>query len=167
MDTNNHKNTTKTSNQTRIAQIVASFTEPMGITSRKKIEDITNESIRRLEGVLPGMEPLIESSAKYFFPDEQILAVVKEIINERIKMEQAVSSPSAVIEKKTKISEKPVPKTKTKTTQRIEFTENALAVLEKRYLQKDSTGKQMSIYGKTDSINSWPHWNFYLTPRLL
>ena len=45
--------------KTRIAQIVSNCTDPIGITDRNQLEEIANEAIRRLEGILPGMESLI------------------------------------------------------------------------------------------------------------
>ena len=148
MTTNNSKNLSKSSNQTRIAQIVSSYTEPLGITGRKKLEEITNEAIRRLEGILPGMERFVKSSVKYPLSDEQILAVVKEIVSKKMKMEEAASGPSTIVEKKTKVSEKPIkviekpaPETQPVPKPKIELTENAIVVLEKRYLKKDNKGK--------------------------
>ena len=59
MITRNVKKHELSKSQTHIAQVVSSYTEPLGITDRKLLEQITNEAIRRLEGILPGMEHLV------------------------------------------------------------------------------------------------------------
>jgi ribonucleoside-diphosphate reductase alpha chain len=145
MAISNSRNASKSSDQTRIAQIVSSYTEPLGISERKKLEEITNEAIRRLEGILPGMERFIKSSAKQPLSDNQILAVVKEIINEKAKMEQTIFKSHVTIEKKAEASEKPAPKVKQKITPKIQLSENAIVVLEKRYLKKDNKGQAIEI----------------------
>jgi ribonucleoside-diphosphate reductase alpha chain len=143
MTTDNSKNYSKSFNQNRIAQIVSNYTEPLGITGRKKLEEITNEAIRRLEGILPGMESLIKPSVRQPLSDNQVLAVVKEILSEKSKMEQTMTVPKAniIVDKRTKSSEKPALKAKQKTILKTQFSENAIVVLEKRYLKKDSKGK--------------------------
>jgi hypothetical protein len=141
MTTNNPQNQNKSSNQTRIAQIASSYTEPQGITGRKKLEEIVNEAIRRLEGVLPGMERLIKPAVRQSLSDDQIIAVIKEIVSERTNMEQAASGPSITVENKIKVTEKPILKTKAKRQPKVELSENATVVLEKRYLQKDKKGQ--------------------------
>jgi ribonucleoside-diphosphate reductase alpha chain len=138
---NQPKNIGKTSNQSRIAQIVTTYTEPLGITGRKKLEEITNEAIRRLEGILPGMERLIKPAPGRSLSDAQIMAVVKEIISEKAKMEQTLPEATITIEKKPVTAEKPAPKAKLKSSVKIELSDNAVVVLEKRYLKKDSSGK--------------------------
>ena len=121
MTTHHIKSQALTSNQTYIAQIVSSYTEPLGITDRKELEEITNDVIRRLEGILPGMERLIPATAKQTLSDDQIRAVVREIIDKKTKT----------------VKQQPEPKAAPK----IEFTENAFVVLEKRYLKKDNLGR--------------------------
>jgi len=141
MATNNSKNTSKSSDQTRIAQIVSSYTEPLGISERRKLEEITNEAIRRLEGILPGMEGLIKPSAKQPLSDNQIIAVIKEIINEKAKMQKTILESNVTKKKKDEVSKNIAPKTKTKIMPKIQLSENAMVVLEKRYLKKDNKGQ--------------------------
>jgi hypothetical protein len=72
-------------NQTYIAQAVSSYMEPLGITDRKQLEEITNIAIQRLEGILPGMESLIVPGVKQELNDEQIKSVINQILEERQK----------------------------------------------------------------------------------
>ncbi len=141
MTVNNSNNPIKTSDQTRIARIVASFTEPLGITGRKKLEEITNEAIRRIEGILPGMERLIKPSVSKALSDEQVTTVVKQIINEKAKMEQTLSKATITIETKPKAVEKRKLDIKAEKMVNIELSDNAVVVLNKRYLKKDTAGK--------------------------
>jgi ribonucleoside-diphosphate reductase alpha chain len=115
-------------NYTHIAQFVSSYTEPLGITDRKQLEEITNIAIQRLEGVLPGMERLIPRDTNQPLTDSQIRAVVEEIMSERDITIQQITG-----QKKTSgdISVK---------EPAVEITENARVVLEKRYLKKDKQG---------------------------
>lgn len=142
MTSNTSNNPIKISNQTRIARIVANLTEPHGITGRKKLEEITNEVIRRLEGILPGMEGFIKPLTGKAPPEDQIASLVKEILSERAKMEQTISKATSTIEKKTKVSEKkPEPDMSLVSQKHIELSDNALVVLNKRYLRKDNNGQ--------------------------
>jgi len=83
MVTRNVKNHELSKSQTQIAQVVSSYTEPLGITDRKLLEQITNEAIRRLEGILPGMEHLVLPENKKPLLNAQIHMVVKQIMNEK------------------------------------------------------------------------------------
>ena len=142
MTSNTSNNPIKISNQTRIARIVANLTEPHGITGRKKLEEITNEVIRRLEGILPGMEGLIKPLTGKAPSEDEIASLVKEILSERAKMEQTISKATSTIEKKTKVSEKkPEPDMSLVSQKHIELSDNALVVLNKRYLRKDNNGQ--------------------------
>jgi ribonucleoside-diphosphate reductase alpha chain len=123
MATRNIKGQLWSTNQTYIAQSVSSYMEPLGITDRKDLEEITNIAIQRLEGILPGMESLILPGTKQQLNDEMIKTVIDEILEEKqVKMIMA-----GIVNKVDKES-------------RIDLTENAKIVLEKRYLQKDKQG---------------------------
>lgn len=112
------------SNKTYIAQAVSAYLEPLGITSRAQLEEITNLAIQRLEGILPGMERLIVGETKTRLSDEQIIAVINQILSERNMRQIEVKNEriSGLFKK-------------------VELSENALVVLERRYLKKDKEGK--------------------------
>jgi ribonucleoside-diphosphate reductase alpha chain len=144
MVTRNIKNHELSKSQTHIAQVVSSYTEPLGITDRKVLEKITNEAIRRLEGILPGMEHLILPENKQPLPNTRIHMVVKQIMNEQAsKGNQPVPGvedkevAENVIEN---IKKADRAKIKKEDLPRVNLTENALVVLEKRYLIKDIQG---------------------------
>lgn len=122
MSTRNLKGQLWSTNQTYIAQSVSAYMEPLGITDRKALEEITNLAIQRLEGILPGMERLIIPGAKQQLSDEQIIAVINEILGEK-NMKQIHPN----------IAEKEI-------IQKAQFSENAKVVLEKRYLKRDKQG---------------------------
>src|SRR4030042_3237043 len=125
MTMRNHKGQMWATNQTYIAQSVSAYMQPLGITDRNALEEITNLAIQRLEGILPGMERLITPGAKQQLSDEQIVAVINEILQER-NMKQIQAEPVInPVEHKARISE------------------NAMVVLEKRYLKKDRDGKEI------------------------
>jgi len=124
--THQGKSRVQSTNHNRIAQAIFAAAESMGITDRKLLEELTSQVIRRLElkPALPGMEHLVPSRVKQPPSSSQIEAAVKEILAE-----------------KTKIAEPPKLQVKPKARHGVEFTENALRVLEKRYLKKDSLGE--------------------------
>jgi ribonucleoside-diphosphate reductase alpha chain len=119
----------------------------MGITDRKLLEELTGQVIQRLEPspMLPGMEHLVPVQETQVPSDFQIEVAVKEILAEKSRAakpgvieKKAEAEPEV---KKVKLTEKPVSKMKVKAKQAVELTQNALTVLEKRYLKKDSQGQ--------------------------
>jgi ribonucleoside-diphosphate reductase alpha chain len=123
MTTKSMKNQLWSTNQTYIAQAVASYMQPLGITDREKLEEITNLAIQRLEGILPGWERFIMPGAKQRLTDEQIINVINEIIDEKDLKVKKISLNK-----------------RQESMNRLELTENAKVVLEKRYLKKDKQG---------------------------
>src|SRR4030042_1314668 len=143
-----NKNPPRGPNHNRIARAVFAAAESTGITDRKLLEELTGQVIQRLESrpALPGMEHLVPRQEKEQTPSaSQIEVAVKEILAERNKITEppAPEIEAEVKPKATKIkmAEKPAPKTATKAKLGIELTQNALTVLEKRYLKKDSQGQ--------------------------
>jgi ribonucleoside-diphosphate reductase alpha chain len=136
-------------NRTQVARTIFSAAESMGISDREHIEAIVDQVIERLEQKsLPGMENLVvEIKKKTRNPGvSEIQSIVKEILGEeellnvqrskekenQPKMETIATKSSS----KSAVMNSPLKKCKG-----LGFTENALHVLDKRYLKKDKTGK--------------------------
>jgi ribonucleoside-diphosphate reductase alpha chain len=144
-----NKNQPRASNHNRIARAVFAAAESTGITDRKLLEELTSQVIQRLESrpALPGMEHLIPiQEGHQTLSASQIEVAVKEILAEK---SQITESPSPKIETevkpkatKVKVAEKPAPRTDTRRAKpAMQLTQNALTVLEKRYLKKDNQGQ--------------------------
>ena len=137
-------------NRTQIARSIFSAAESMGISDRQRIESIIEEVMRRAEPKsLPGMEDLvsdIKNKPVHIPSVSEIQSLVKEILDkEENRGLQQVPE---------KENQPKMDTTITKTTNRVGghksllkgcggmgLTENALHVLEKRYLKKDKNGK--------------------------
>ena len=126
MTTRQGKGQARFANHNRIAKAIFAAAESMGITDRELLEELAGQAIQRLEPkpALPGMEHLVPSRGNRTPSAFQIEAAVKEILD----METKTVEPSAT-------------KAELKTTPRVELRENAVTVLEKRYLRKDSQGQ--------------------------
>ncbi|MCJ7769235.1 MAG: ribonucleotide-diphosphate reductase subunit alpha, partial [Dehalococcoidales bacterium] len=113
--------------RTQIARVIFAAAESMGISDRKRIEKLTSQVIERLERpqTLPGMEHLVSKKQmqKRITTEFEILSAVKEFLAEGSKEK-----------------EKLVMADKSKVDTDINLTENALHVLERRYLKKDKQG---------------------------
>ncbi|MFH1662329.1 MAG: vitamin B12-dependent ribonucleotide reductase [Chloroflexota bacterium] len=113
--------------RTQIARVIFAAAESMGISDRDHIEKLTNQVIERLERpqILPGMEHLVseKQKQKHLATEFEILSAVKDFLTEESKEK-----------------EKPVMADKAKTDADIKLTQNALHVLERRYLKKDKKG---------------------------
>ncbi len=113
--------------RTQIARVIFAAAESMGISDRKRIEKLTSQVIERLERpqTLPGMEHLVPEKKikKHIATEFEILSAVEEFLAEESKEKEA-----------------PVMADKTKVDTDINLTENALHVLERRYLKKDKQG---------------------------
>jgi len=133
-------------NHNRIARAIFAAAESMGIKDRKLLEELTSQLIQRLEPtpMLPGMEHLVPAHQTQLPSDFQIEVAVKEILAEKNRAEAAVAEEKVEAEpevKKIRPPEKPAHRTRVKAKQGLELTENAITVLEKRYLKKDSQGQ--------------------------
>ncbi len=132
-------------NRTGIARAVFSAAESMGISDRHQIEHLTSQVIERLEKTmppveqrikqpLPGMEdlvPVISHPRKLPGQEFDILAIVKELVDTKEPAQREETKMEAIT----------TVKSKAQPASRIDFSENALHVLEKRYLKKDKQGQ--------------------------
>jgi ribonucleoside-diphosphate reductase alpha chain len=117
----------------RIARAVFSAADSIGISDRELVEQLTMKVIQRLEQTyqsFPGMEGGVPESR---LKPAEIQATVKQILAEGSQMEVATKSYQP---KPRRRSAKPKESSKA-----IPFSENALRVLEKRYLKKDEQGQ--------------------------
>ena len=128
-------------NRTQVARIIFAAAESMGISDREQIEKVTGQVIERLEQQpqhrqpFPGMEDLVPESRRQQRPlptGAEIEAMVREILTAEKPAEREEVKP----EMKTSIVQ-----TEVQPAPGIKLTENALHVLERRYLKKDKKGQ--------------------------
>ena len=120
-------------NRTEILKAVVADAESMGLRNRDRIEWLTNRVIERLEqqspSPLPGMEHLVSkqyAQRKRQPSKSEIQAIVKKILAEEV---QPGEEPAMPVEREAGVT--PV----------INLSDNALRVLERRYLKKDKQGQ--------------------------
>jgi len=105
----------------RVARAVFAAAESMGISDRELLEKFTEQVSQRLEVAqpLPGMEEFVPRQTKQPVSSSQIQAMVKEILT----------------------ADEFSPQAKSQVISGIKLSDNALRVLERRYLTKDGEGK--------------------------
>ncbi len=132
-------------NRTQIARAIFAAAESMGMADRQLIEQLTNQVIERLERPqpLPGMEHLVPKShqQKRLPTNSEVQAMVREILagKEPTKREEAESMVEPIITVKSEVPRR---------TTDSNLTENALRVLERRYLKKDKQGQVIETPGE-------------------
>ncbi len=133
-------NTERQPNRTQIARAIFAAAESMGIADRQLIEHLTGQVIERLEQphTLPGMEDLVPKQhrqPRHQPSDYEIQAIVREILAGEARTEMKPEAPETEPPAPVPVKTEPLPSTTTS------LTSNALHVLERRYLKKDSQGK--------------------------
>jgi len=105
----------------RVARAVFAAAESMGISDRKLLEKFTEQVSQRLEVAqpFPGMEEFVPRQTKQPVSPSQIRAMVKEILT----------------------ADEFSPQARSQVISGIKLSDNALRVLERRYLSKDGEGK--------------------------
>jgi len=135
-------------NHTRIARSIFAIAESIGMSDRKQVEKLASQVIARLEQApspaaaelveqpFPGMEELVikPRRTRPLPTDTEIQAMVMEIL-EAEKPAQREEVKPEMMESTAAASPKAQPSSDTN------LTENALRVLERRYLKKDKQGQ--------------------------
>jgi ribonucleoside-diphosphate reductase alpha chain len=133
-------------NRSQIARAIFSATESMGISDRARIESIVDRVIERTEQTpLPGMEGLIadpKNKPRYMPSVSEIQIMVKDILAEEEHKQDAQKTDQKTKETQPKM-QTTMAKPKLQSVNGISLTENAIQVLEKRYLKKDKSGKAL------------------------
>ncbi len=143
MANNASRNRGSTLLHNRIARAVFGAADSIGISDRNVVERITEQVIQRLEQTyrsFPGMEGAIPESR---LRPAEIQATVKQILAEGSEMEVAIH-PTESKRKEQRGGARRVTPTKKLRETKAEpagFSENAMRVLEKRYLKKDEQGQ--------------------------
>jgi len=115
------KENQKTIGRDRVARAVFAAAESMGISDRKLLEKFIEQVSQRLEVAhpFPGMEEFVPRQTKQPASPSQILAMVKEILT----------------------ADEFSPQARSQVISGIKLSDNALRVLERRYLSKDGEGR--------------------------
>jgi ribonucleoside-diphosphate reductase alpha chain len=115
------KENQKTIGRDRVAQAVFAAGESMGISDRKLLEKFTEQVSQRLEVThpLPGMEKLVPRQTKEPASPSQIREMLKEMLT----------------------ADEFSPQARSQVISGIKLSDNALRVLERRYLGKDGEGR--------------------------
>ena len=129
----------------RIAHYVFRYCESEGMADRALVEQLTEQVIHHLEQTqqsFPGMEVEVTIPQWRLTPSE-IESTVKQILAEGSDMEVAVQRSAAKgSQKNGRTSKAAAPQpVEARAAGPTEFSENALRVLEKRYLQTDEKGQ--------------------------
>jgi len=133
--------------RTHIARAIFATAESMGMSDRKQVEKLAAQVIERLEQTpslvatelveqpLPGMEHLVlkPRRTRRLPTDAEIQAMVMEILQ--------AEKPAKPEEVKTEMEPTAIVKPRVQPAPGASLTENAIRVLEKRYLKKDKQGK--------------------------
>jgi len=121
MSKTHRKENQKVVGRDRVARAVFAAAESMGISDRKLLEKFTEQVSQRLEVAqpFPGMEEFVPRQTKQPLSSSQIQAMVKEILT----------------------ADEFSPQAKSQVISGIKLSDNALRVLERRYLTKDGEGK--------------------------
>ena len=137
--------------RTRVARAVFAAAESMGIADRRLVEQLTAQVIERLERSrpvsgaeqpLPGMEDLVPRSQRRpprLPSGPEIQAIVEEILASKELEERgkdSIHKEEVGPEMKAAMA-----KPEVKSVSGVSLTENALRVLERRYLKKDAKGQ--------------------------
>ena len=140
-DGSNGKNSKATrALRNRVVRAIFASAESMGISDREMIEGLADQVFGRLDRVptLPGMEDLA-TEIRRPVEDIEIRSIASEILAERGPEVHVPAvdkdEPAAVAPGKTRA------KSRKKGPGQAEISENARAVLERRYLVKDAQGK--------------------------
>ena len=123
--------------RTQIARAIFAAAESIGMADRQLIEQLTDQVIERMERPqpLPGMEHLVSKprrTQKRLPTDSEIQAMVREVLAAGKQPKRKEVQPKM---QTTKVTSKAPP------SGGINLTENALHVLERRYLKKDKNGQ--------------------------
>lgn len=148
-----------------IAKVVFTYTQTMGLTDRQELEELTDQVISRLEKgmspeeqtkskkivepALPGMEHLIASAPPQPPTREEIESTINKLLAEKTSVKHHANISDQVspriephADKQFVIDQKKDnPNTTAASPTELNLTQNAITVLKKRYLKKDSLGK--------------------------